>query len=547
MNCGSVRMLLALAGAAVLALPPLAAQAQMPKLPGLGSEAPKDPAQAANASPEELRKKLAAAESELAKVLAPGGLSAGAPPGTAEPDLVRRRFMMQQMVRAYRRQLADIANAPNLDKRMAEIRARIRDWKGFNEAPPYSILLVDRLRQDLQDATLRRDSADALLRMIDSEAEAIRGVLLKSQELLRKSAEQHEAVRGDPARAAAAAWQRDLEALAIRTAGATLASLEAARGNSEKEIAIIRLESEFTEFQLKEAEKSVRFSQQDMDAIKSRNAARRTALQKELDPALAARDASERAVTDTAARVAAAREKLAALRRQLEEARKSAEAAAAGVKTAEEQEKTLLDKLNPVAALAAKRARDEAARLLEKVAALEKDAAASAAALTALERTEEVQRVRDRTAVFAVELITNLIVSSDIQSAFWDLRFSAASGGDGSALNLAKMYEGSQLLLQRLEPTRDYVRHQLELTLAQMAQQQGALASAEDPAAAGHARAMVEALADRERAFIRALSEVEQLRQLLDRWVAEFRTKAQERRAADTTRYWLDTARQSAR
>ncbi|HEX9179075.1 MAG TPA: hypothetical protein VF859_01675, partial [Burkholderiales bacterium] len=39
------------------------------------------------------------------------------------------------------------------------------------------------------------------------------------------------------------------------------------------------------------------------------------------------------------------------------------------------------------------------------------------------------------------------------------------------------MYEGSQLLLQRLEPTRDYVRHQLELTLAQMAQQRAAVAA----------------------------------------------------------------------
>ncbi|HEX6827347.1 MAG TPA: mechanosensitive ion channel domain-containing protein, partial [Burkholderiales bacterium] len=541
----NMRGLAALAAQAVLGLFPPGAAGQMPKLPGIAAEAPKapTPAQTATASPEEIRKKLAAAESELAKLQAPGGLSAGTPPGTAEQDLVRRRFLVQQMVRAYRRQLTELAAGPNLEKRRAEVQDRVRDWKGFEEKPPYSIVLVDRLRQELQDATLRLNSADALVRMIDSEAEAIRGLLQKSQELLRKAEEQLESARGDPARAAAAAWRRDLEALAVRTGGATLAALEIARDNARADIAIIRLESEFTESQLKEAEKQVHFSQADMDAIKSRVAAQRTELQKELDAALVVRSAAERKLTETGVRVTAERQKRDALQRELEEARKAAAGAAADVKAGEEKERGLLDKLNPVAALEARRARDQAAQLQARVGTLEKDAAGGAAALTALERSEEVQRVRDRTAAITVELITNLIMSSDIQSAFWDLRFSAASGGDRSALDLAKVYEGSQALLKRLDPTRDYIRHQLELTLTQVAQQQGAVVSADDPASAEHARAMVEALADRERAYIRALSEIQQLRQLLERWVAEFRTQAQERRAADTTRYWLDTVR----
>ncbi|HEX9179074.1 MAG TPA: hypothetical protein VF859_01670 [Burkholderiales bacterium] len=49
------------------------------------------------------------------------------------------------------------------------------------------------------------------------------------------------------------------------------------------------------------------------------------------------------------------------------------------MKTAGVQDKTRLEKLNPVAALGAKRARDEAARLQTSVVAPEKDAAATPA------------------------------------------------------------------------------------------------------------------------------------------------------------------------
>ncbi|HET9699480.1 MAG TPA: hypothetical protein VFP70_01025, partial [Burkholderiales bacterium] len=107
---------------------PLAAPAQLP-LPGTASPAPSGPESRETKAglqfnPEEIRKRLAEARDALARIEAPGGLAAGAPPGTPEGELINRRFLLRQLVRAYEGRLSEMAGAANAEQRRADIQAR---------------------------------------------------------------------------------------------------------------------------------------------------------------------------------------------------------------------------------------------------------------------------------------------------------------------------------------------------------------------------------------------------------------------------------------
>src|SRR5574338_133985 len=89
------------------------ALAQLPFVPGAGKSAdstarPAAQAPGAERQAAELRGKLAAERQQLAILDAPGGLSAGAPPGTGEQALRLRHFRVAVIVRGLEQQLADL-------------------------------------------------------------------------------------------------------------------------------------------------------------------------------------------------------------------------------------------------------------------------------------------------------------------------------------------------------------------------------------------------------------------------------------------------------
>lgn len=536
---------------AILLLP-LPAPAQMAGLPGLTRQAPAEPAAsvvkgASQLKPEEIRKRLTEAEAELARIEAPGGLAAGAPPGVPEADLITRRFMLRQLVRGYQGHLSELSGAENAERARADIQARHKAWKGFDQKPPYSVLLVDRLRAELQKETLRIESLEAKLRVFDDRIEGTRSVLDRLQEQLRREQENLERAKRDLGVASLATWRRDLAALGSRTAGAQLAYFEASRVSTAKDLEVSRLEFAFLESQLKAAEAQVRFSKEDLDLVQERMQTRRDALHKEMDAALKERDTVSDALAAAAARLKTAREAREITETELARARAELPTITAEVEAAEKSDKTLLEKLNPAERIAANRARERREALKARIASLEKDAATRAAAVANLQRAEELQTVKARNAGIRVELLGNLLTSNDLQSAFWSARYRAASGDGTDSAELRKASESSREILSRLAPISDYARHQLQLTLAQLSQQQAALLAAQTPAETEHAKELVELFADRERDYLRSLGEIEELRRLAERWLADFRAETQERGTTVRTRHWIATTGDMAR
>ncbi len=522
------------------------ASAQMPiTLPGSGSGEAATPAAAGQPkSPnnmDDLRTKLAAVQAELSKLDAPGGLSSGAPAGTPDQELNERRLLMQLLAFAYQQHINALNVQDAQEKRREENAARIRDWKGFAEKPPYSVLLVDKLRHELQSAALAEKSEDARLRILEARLQTVRLHLEMAQEQARRAQEQLEAARAGLA-AAVAVWKRDLAELRARVAATTLASLQAAQEAAQSERSATRLELDFVRQQIKDAEKDVRFSAEDLDTLKSRIHERRKLLLKELESATAEREKILEKVAENDRRLSDTRERLAKQTAERESARKALAKAAEEAGQSPEQDKGLLQKLNPFEGRSQKRTEEEKKRLETRVAELERELAAGQSALAALERESAILAVRSRNAAINVDIIGNLLVGLEIRSSFWELRFSAA-GGAANSVDRRKMYQGSRELLARLDPLAEYLRTQLELALSRIAEQQNILRDATNPAEAEQSRAMLEALADRERAYLRAMTESEDLRQLLRRWVEEFEAHTRERSAGEKAQDWLDQIR----
>jgi len=540
-NANPARTLRAL-GLAALLLTGIPATGQVPGILPKAATGGAAPAAAKADTPDQLgdlRGKLAAAQADLAKLDAPGGLGSEAPAGTPERELNERRLLMQLLAFAYQQHINALNLLASQDKRREENAARIRDWKGLPEKPPYSVLLVDKLRHEVQNAALAERGHEARLKIVETRLDTARRQLERTQSRLRQAQEQLEAARGGGA-ATAAAWKRDLAELNSRAAAAELASLQAVREATLREQAATRLEVELFRQQLKEAEKDIRFSTEDLENLKARIQERRKALLKELEAATAKRDKAFEAVEDNRRRLSETRERVAALNTEIEAARKALTATGKAARTPDE-EKGLLRKLNPFDGLSQKHAQEEQKRLETRAAEMQRELEAGQSALEALDRERAILEVRSRNAGINVDLIGNLLVGLEIQSAFWDLRFSA-SGGDGNAVDQRRMYGGSRQLLVTLDPIADFLRTQHQLALSRIAEEQNILRDATNPAEADQGRAMLEALAERERAYMRALVEAEDLRQLLQRWVQEFEDRAKERSAADTARDWLAQA-----
>src|SRR5438034_4196843 len=103
-----------------------------------------------------LEERLSEARANLAAAGTPGdaGLT-NTPGGVSAHDLSARRALLQRLVRLHEQQLSNIAELETTKTRKAEIVRESQAWTRFEEPLPYSILLTDRLREELQTERLK--------------------------------------------------------------------------------------------------------------------------------------------------------------------------------------------------------------------------------------------------------------------------------------------------------------------------------------------------------------------------------------------------------
>ena len=293
----------------ILSLP---CQAQLPirvpDLPGLNrtesakQKAPSPEQPTPETAIAELRKKLSAAEAELNEVSAPGALGKGAPLGVPHNELVERRSLLQQLVRAYERQIEDSEQLEQARQRRRKVERASSEWKGFPTPPPYSILMVDDLRDSAQSVRRAADNAQAKLALTERMAQRNKDLLNSTDERLRQASEELESAR-DPVRAAGLAWKRDLWRLRNRVAAATATMTEMSRKQGEEELAETRQQLAFIERQLAVGVQHVEFTQQDLDKILKQLESEKQSLEAEIDRMIGEESTRRRALEEAERRL----------------------------------------------------------------------------------------------------------------------------------------------------------------------------------------------------------------------------------------------------
>lgn len=485
----------------------------------------------------ELKKNLADAQAELAAIDNPERLAAGAPPGTPEKQLQQRVRALRIIAFSYRQHINALGKLAELKKLSAEVETRRRARAEPAQKPPYSLIVVDGMRAEMQAAALELRSEETRQILVAAQTENAKESLAKASERQRQAQEALEAAK--PAGLSAATWLRDLAALEARAQGVYLEALAAMSRTVEAGIAEYKRQASHLRRQLDDAAQSVVFTPEDIARLMADIEARRTKAIQALDVAARERERVAAEVDQAIAQDDDARKQVLQLEQRVAETRKAVTMAQAAVAKAANPE-GFLQKANPF------RGRSEQAELdkyRNELVALEKDLGAARRLAVARDRALQLVIERNRNAAQRVESLNTGLVALEMQRAFWELRYAAYNEKVQGAADRRKMKEGSQRLLKVLNPAIEYLRSKLEIIVGQMAEQQNLLRATSDSDETVLRKEVISLLVERERTTLAVATEVEEVRHLLVRWVDEENLRTEDQTAGERAQNWLSATK----
>lgn len=253
----------------------------------------------------DLQSKRAAAEKELSAISSSQAPRKGAPPGTIDGRMMERRSLLQQLVQIYEQHLDALRKLDHMRLRVQEVERQNKEWDGFSTPPPYSVLMVDELRDAARSMALTAQGIQTRLTMTESAADSTRRNLKASQEQARHASERLEGVE-DPAKRETLTWERDLVQLRARVESARTGMLHADKTQIENELIEAQQRVALLNRQRTMAAQQTEFTEQDYDKIRKRLDADQQALMSELDRAVLEQAAQRQAVAASEAKLAAA-------------------------------------------------------------------------------------------------------------------------------------------------------------------------------------------------------------------------------------------------
>jgi len=450
----------------ILSLP---CQAQMPvRVPDLTGLNRTEPAKLKAPSSEqptpeaaiaELREKLSIAEAELNEVGAPEAMGKSAPLGVPHNELVERQSLLQQLARAYERQIEDSEQLEQIRQRRRKLELASSEWKGFPTPPPYSILMVDDLRDSARSVRLAVDNAQAKLALTERMAQRDKVLLNTTDERLRQASEELEGAR-DPVQAAELVWKRDLWRLRNRVAAATATRTDMLRKRDEEVLAETRQQLAFIERQLAVGVQHVEFTQQDLDKILKQLEGEKQSLEAEINRMIGEEFTRRRALE-------VAERRLHDAHNRLGQPSKTTAPRPVGLEEAVEAKRAQLDNLN-----------------------------------------------------LQLDILRLMVDGIEREHRLWVARFSTVTVHDPVAARDA--YIKLEPSLQVVQGWRQYIHQQLDIVSGQIGQQERRVKDAGPGSDLAQLRDILDAYRQRESLYRRGLQRADKLQWLLERWKSEF-------------------------
>lgn len=232
------------------------------------STMPAPPAKDAAASSDEsgeasITGALEAAQADVRKATEEGdALPAGA---TLEERLERNR-LQEHLVETLTRHRDVLARLPEANRRAENRQREAKAWSGFLQAPPYSLLLVDELREALETANIEIQAALTRKALVGEGSEDAEK-RFKAAEVAARQSEERLSQATSPDGQKRQTWLRDLARLRSRVAAEDIAEAQAQALAAAATAALKRADVALLKTQLAEARKSVRFTQADLDGV----------------------------------------------------------------------------------------------------------------------------------------------------------------------------------------------------------------------------------------------------------------------------------------
>jgi small-conductance mechanosensitive channel len=241
------------------------------------TNAPSDPAGLAG----QLQLRLAEAQTELNTLAADTNTPAPLPPGATADEATDYQLTAASLVRTYQNHIDELAHWQEAQQQQQEQADLAGAWRGFATPAPYSILLVDELRDSVQSLTVNLAASGTSLDVLQAISQDAATALKKSDEHLRQLTEQLESEK-NVLQVTRLTWLRELEQIHNRLDSASAALNETRRLKVAVELRGQQQQLAFVRRKLAIAGQQVRFSGADLEQKLAHLEIERQQIQKEI-------------------------------------------------------------------------------------------------------------------------------------------------------------------------------------------------------------------------------------------------------------------------
>jgi len=246
------------------------AAAQIPGLPGLTGDAkpPQTKAAAAPETPEQAKARAAEqldAARDLRDRLA-DETATGAPEGIGTEEISAARQALGQVIFSIdgqERAQQDIADAR---RARADAETASRQWTGFAETPPYSMLMVEDLRAAAETLRTRINALETGQAIAAREAERFQNDMKRADTALRQAREA--AANAGPEQQPAAQWRVEMAQWAVRGAAASAVMIQRRSEAAGEQVLADKEMLKLAERKLDAAAANVQFSAEDLERVR---------------------------------------------------------------------------------------------------------------------------------------------------------------------------------------------------------------------------------------------------------------------------------------
>jgi small-conductance mechanosensitive channel len=218
------------------------------------------------------------------------------PAGVTREELGAARQYLGQFVFSVENEARSRQDIVDARKARAEADAASKQWKGFADPPPYSMLMVDALRESAETLRAKITALDVGRSIAERELEHFQDEMKRADAALRKARDT--ASSSSPGLAPLNEWRAEMALWAVRSATASAQMIQRRAEAGQEQMLADKENLKLVERKLAAAGKDVEFTAEDLERVRQIERDRIARIDRELTAAVQRALAATRERTD---------------------------------------------------------------------------------------------------------------------------------------------------------------------------------------------------------------------------------------------------------